>query len=674
MTDEELLQEARDKFQLAYDNESENRKMALEDLRFSRLSEQWDQKDLQDRARSRRPCLTINKLPSFIRQVVNEARQNKPEIKIHAIDSQADRETAKIFSGLIKSIEAHSSADVAYDTAIENSVSCGFGYWRVNIDYAYDDSFDLEIFIERIPNVFSVYADPHSMSVDGADWNCCFVVERLSKSEFERKYKGAEPVDWDVSGYSGLSYPWMQDDQVMVAEYWVRREVSKDILLLSDGRVIDGLMWEQSSELLLASGITVVDQRTSMSHEVTQYIMSGAEVLETNEWPGKYIPIVPVYGDEVIVENKRYFRSLIRDAKDPQRIYNYWRSASTELVALAPKSPFIGRKGQFNSDIDKWLTANSESHAFIEYDGTPGEPPPQRQPFAGPPAGAIQEALNANDDIKAVMGIYDASLGIRSNETSGVAITARQRESDTSTFHYLDNLSRAIRHTGRILVDLIPKIYTPPRVVRVLGDSGAEELVQLGQQNPEALNMAQQLQNEQNQNISRIYDLGIGRYDVTVASGPSFATLRERSAEQMIELIRAYPPAAGVIGDLLVRNLDWTESEEIEERLKSLLPQHMQGQDNPMIAQLTSQIQQLGQQLQQLQQDKSIDAQKVSIDMQKVMIDAYEAETKRLQVMGPAMNPQQIQALVIQTVQNLLSSPDISPVQQSGVNNGQSGI
>lgn len=652
---EEILTEAKAKFQLACDREADNRRRALEDLRFSRLGEQWDQRDLVERQRSRRPCLTINKLPAFIRQVVNEARQNKPEIKVHAVDSRGDRATAKIFQGLIKSIESASKADIAYDTAIENSVSCGFGYWRINLDYALDDAFDLDIFIERIPNIFSVYGDPYSMSPDSSDWNCCFVTEYLTRDEFWDKYKDKEQIDWDALGYSALGYPWLDDVRVLVAEYWVRKKVEREILLLSDGRVIDAAMWEQSSELLMAQGLQVVNQRISHSHEVVQYILSGAEVLETNEWPGRYIPIVPVYGDEVIVENTRYFRSLIHDAKDPQRNYNYWRSASTELVALAPKAPYIGRKGQFTTDMDKWLTVNTVNHAFIEYDGAVGEPPPQRQPFAGPPAGAIQEALNANDDIKATMGIFDASLGIRSNETSGVAIEKRNQQSDTATFHYLDNLNRAIRHTGVILVDLIPKVYTPPRIVRILGEDGSEEMVQLGTQQmvPEFA----QTSPDHAQQISRVYDLAAGRYDVTISSGPSFATMRERASNQMIELIRAYPPAAQVIGDILVRNLDWSESEEIEERLKSLLPQHMQGTENPAIVQLTQQLQQLGQQLQQLQQDKQI-------DHQKVMIDAYNAETNRLKVMGPAIGPEAIQALVVQTVQNLLNSPDILPGQQ----------
>lgn len=197
----------------------------------------------------------------------------------------------------------------------------------------------------------------------------------------------------------------------------------------------------------------------------------------TNAFAGKYIPIVPVYGDEVYLEGKRHFISLTRWARDPQQMFNYWRSASTELVALAPKAPFIGPKGAFKTDANKWATANATSHAYMEYDG---QISPQRQAFAGVPAGVLQEALNASDDMKSTMGIYDAALGNRSNETSGRAIMQRQRESDTATFNYIDNLSRAIRHAGRIIVDLIPKVYNTERIIRVIHEDGQNEQVKIG--------------------------------------------------------------------------------------------------------------------------------------------------------------------------------------------------
>jgi hypothetical protein len=347
--------------------------------------------------------------------------------------------------------------------------------------------------------------------------------------------------------------------------------------------------------------------------------MSGAEVLETVDWAGKFIPIVPVYGDELLVDGRRRLRSLVRDAKDPQRMFNYWRTTSTELVALAPKAPFIGRKGAFDTDSAKWATANVQSHAYIEYDGPE---PPIRQPFAGPPAGAISEALNAADDIKSAIGLYDASLGARSNETSGRAILARQREGDVSTFHYVDNLSRAIRHAGRILLDLIPKVYGTARVIRVLGADGKASSV----------GVAPGGQGGQLKGVEAIYDLTAGKYDLTVRSGPSFTSRREEAANQMIELIRAYPAAAPALGDLLARNLDWPGAEEVAGRLAALLPPQVRGAP-PELQAAQAQMAKLSQALTAARAEVEALKRDRAFEARKLEIDAFEAETNRLKAM-----------------------------------------
>lgn len=650
-TDADILKDAQEAFDLAAEAEDDNRKEALDDIRFARLGEQWPDNVKKQREREQRPCLTINRLPSFIRQVVNDARQNKPSIKCHPADDEADVETAEIMNGLIRNIEYTSNADVAYDTAIENSVTCGVGYWRVKLDYAHDDSFDMDLCIDRIANVFSVYGDPHSVAADSSDWNSAFVTEMIKKTAFEKKYKGAKAVDWQGMGYTTLKQPWSEGEQIMLAEYWTREEVSRLIVALNDGSIIDADRYKAAKDVFDVMGLQVTGERTTKSWKVRQYLMTGAEVLEKNDWAGKYIPIIPVYGDEINVEGKRYFRSLIRDAKDPQRMFNYWRTTSTEMVALAPKAPFIGPKGAFKSDLDKWNTANTQSHAFIEYDG---QQPPQRQGYAGPPAGAIQEALNAADDLKAIMGIYDASLGARGNETSGRAILARQHQGDTSTFHFIDNLARAIRHTGRILIDLIPTVYTGDRIIRVLGPEGDD---------PKTVPLGKPTQTEEG--IEKIYDLTIGKYDLVVETGPSFSTKREEAATQMTELIRVYPQAAPLIGDLLAKNLDWPGADEIAKRMKAMLPQQVQGQDpmaqqmQQVIQHLQQQLGQMGQQLQEVQKDKAIESRKVDVD-------AFNAETNRLKVTATAMGPEQVQMLVMQTLQQVLTSPDILTGPQQG--------
>lgn len=589
-TDDELLAEALKQFKLCEDAESENRENALDDLKFARLGEQWPDAIKRQREMQGRPCLTINRMPTFIRQVVNDSRQNKPSIKFHPVED-GDSETAEVMNGLMRNIEYSSNADIAYDTAIDFAVSMGFGYIRVDTDYSYDDAFTQDIKIVQVPNPFCVYGDPLSTSADGSDWKVAFVTDILKESDFKAKYPKAKTSNIDADGDA---LEWFGDDGIRIAEWWTKEEVPTKIYKMSDGSISNEDEYEKYKELFDNAGITIAEERDSITCKVTQRIITGLEILETNEWAGKYIPIVPVYGDEVNVEGKRHFLSLIRFAKDAQQMHNYWRTASTELVALAPKAPFIGKTGAFDTDAAKWATANTDTHSYIEYDG---DIAPQRQPFAGVPAGALQEAMNASDDMKSIMGLYDASMGARSNETSGKAIIARQREGDVSTFHFIDNMTRAIRQVGRICGDLIPKIYSEERMIRVIGEDDSNEQVKINGEY------------EDKEGIVNLHDLTSGKYDLTVKSGPSFTTRREEAAQQMMQLVQSFPDAAPIIGDLIAKNLDWPGADDIAERLQAMLPPQIQqlnsGKEKiPQEAQMAmSQMQQqLGMMQQQMQQ------------------------------------------------------------------------
>lgn len=665
MSDADILKEAREAFQRAYDYEIVNRREAREDIEFARLSRQWPRQIEKQRLRERRPCLTVNKLAPVIRQVVNDARQNRPSIKVLPKDDKADIETAEVISGLIRNIEQTSNADVAYDTAIDQAVSGGFGYWRIDLDYAYGEApsdltdagvelFEQDICIKRVANQFSVYGDPDSTAADSSDWMRSFVVEMVPHKEFKRKYPNAKMTDFSAEAWQGIEGQWRTDTAVMVAEYWKREETTKLVIGVQTENEVT-IMPVADFQKLQKDDPTieaVTQPRPVKCCKVTKYLITGAEVLETEEWPGTFIPIIPVYGDEVIFEGNRHFRSLIRDAKDANQMFNFWRTAATELVALAPKAPFIGEEGTFSVDPQKWATANTASHAFIEY--KKGGNPPQRQEFAGVPAGALQEALNASDDIKAITGVYDASLGARSNETSGRAIQVRQREGDVSTFHFIDNLTRAIRHTGKVIIDLIPKVFSTPRIVRILGEDGKPQTVKVNQELDE--NEAQ----ENRDAAIRIHDLRVGRYDLAVTSGPSFTTKREEAATQMIELIRSYPDAAPIIGDLLAKNLDWPGADEIAKRLEKMLPPGVRDDETGGIPpEAQQQIQQMAQAIQEMGQRLQEAESKHGIDAAKVEVDRYKAETDRLQATQQAMGPAEIQAIVMQTLHDLLSPNEL---------------
>lgn len=637
---DDLLKEARRAHQLAADAENDNRKAYKEDYRFAREGVQWPSNIAQERERDGRPMLTINKMPAFIRQVVNDARQNKPSIKVHPADSGADKETAEVINGLIRNIEYTSNADVAYDTATECAVTGGFGYIRVGLDYAHDDGFDMDITIQRVSNPLSIYGDPNSTAADSSDWDTAFVVDRLTKDQFKAQYGDSRTiVDWDDDkAWSEAGESWREGETVLVAEWWKREQVDKKIVLFDNGMVAGADEIEADEDLmaLLSAGVVrVARERTTKSHKVTQRIMSGIEVLETNPWLGKYIPIIPVYGDEFDIEGKRYFRSLIHNAIDAQRMFNYWRTTSTELVALAPRVPFIGPKGAFDSDIERWSTANTKSHPFLEYDAVPaaGNVPPQRQPLdMGTAAGALQEALNASDDMKSIIGLYDASLGARSNETSGKAIMARQREGDVSTFHFMDNMARAIRHTGRILIDLIPKVYSGERIIRTIGEDGAEQSVPINQQyQAKDPKTGQPMQDEMGQAIMRMHDLSAGKYDLTVTTGPSFTTRREEAAMQMTEMIRAYPQSAPVVGPELAKNLDWPGADKIAEKLDAMAQPQVPQEVQQAIEQGKQKISQLEEENQRLKQDQQ--AEFAKIEAQAQADQAKIASAERLKIM-----------------------------------------
>lgn len=655
--DEKILEEALEAFDAAEQKEHDNRVNAREDLTFGRLGEQWHASDIESRTNENRPILTINRMPTFIRQIVNDARLNKPSIKVHPVDDKSDPLTAEVLNGIIRNIEVQSKADLAYDCAIDAAVSGGVGYLRVDVDYARDDTFDKDIIINRIANPFTVYGDPLSDAADSSDWNRAFVTDLLTEDEFEASYPKAERADWQAAD-GEVENMWADEDGIRIAEYWRRIEVMKTLLKFSDGAVLtEDAYLENEGQLKAmfdAAGLSVVANREIPSYEVEQYLMTGAEVLSKVEWSGKYIPIIPCYGDEVNVEGKRYFHSLIKFAKDPQRMLNYWRTTATELVALAPKAPWIGARGSFDSDPN-WATANAKSHPYLEYDVVQGGMPPQRQPFAGVPAGALNEAMMAADDMKSTMGIFDAALGARSNETSGVAIKARDRQSDVSNFHFIDNMTRCIRQAGIVVLDLIPSVYNEARVMRIMGeDMTTPDTVQVNQQIPHP----EGGQDEEGNPRTHVYDLTAGKYDVTVKAGPSFTTRREEASEQMMALLQAFPAAAPYVGDILAESQDWPRSDDIAKRLKMLLPEQFQNEGeegNPEAEALQAKLEEGIKMFQQLQgehsmaleameqmkqqhaMDKSFEDRKLSLEetkigqgYKKLELDRYNAETARI--------------------------------------------
>lgn len=636
--DEAILDQAKERFRMASDYYSDEYDRAQSDQTFA-LGEQWPDAVRNQRQLDARPCLTENRLMAFVHQVVNDIRQARPAIKVSPVDDKADVETADVFKGMIRNIEVTSNAEDVYDTAAQNSVTCGYGWLLVRTKYENDQSFDQCIELERVLNPFSVMIDPFHRKKDGSDAEWGFVYDDIPRETFEEEYPDADPVPFESILASDN---WCTSDTIRVAEYFYKEYESRELVQLRDGTV------SFSDELPVDMQGMVVNRRTVKFPTVKWCKLTGTQVLEETTWPGLYIPIVPVYGEEVWNDGRRRVYSLIHQARDPQMMYNFWLTANTETMAMQPRAPYIGAVGQFKSRVNQWIASNNTNFAFLEYDPVDYNgnllPAPQRSaPPQGSPA-MMNGMLQAADGIKATLGIYDASLGNRSNEQSGKAIEARQREGDNSTFHFIDNLGVAIRQVGLILVDLIPKVYPGPRIQRIIGDDGVEKNVPLNQ--PFGKNENNQLVALQpGMQPTGIYALDAGRYDVVVEVGPSYATKRQELVSVMLELAKADPRIMQVAPDIFFQNLDIPNSKELTKRVKSLVDPALLS-DDPMaekmqlamqaVQELQGQLMQMDQELQAKENDtaekNAIAKQKADTDTAKAQadIEKTKAETAKL--------------------------------------------
>ena len=678
--DGDRLATMRHRFTVASAAYSDSREDELDDLRFMAGSPdnswQWPADVLATRGAvqgqtiNARPCLTINKLPQHVRLVTNEQRQNRPSGKVIPADDKADVAVAEVFQGIVRHIEYLSDADVAYDTACDNQVTYGEGYIRILTEYCREDSFDQDLKIGRVRNSFSVYMDPMIHDPCGSDAEWCFITEDIPKEEYERLYPDALPISVMMSqgvGDQSLSM-WMSQETVRIAEYFYIEHQKKTLNLYPDN--ITAFNGSPQDKQLKAMFGKPLKSRTSEHRQVKWLKTNGFEVLEERDWAGKWIPVVRVVGNEFEVDGQLYISGLVRNAKDAQRMYNYWVSQEAEMLALAPKAPFIGYGGQFEGYETNWKTANTNNWPYLEVnpDVTDGAGSPLPLPErAQPPmaqTGLIQAKMGAGEDIKSTTGQYDSSIGATSNERTGRAILARQNQGDTSTYHYVDNLARAVRYTTRQLVDLIPKIYDTERVARIVGLDGEVDMVKINPNQPEPVRVIKDPIT--GLDIEKIYNPSVGVYDVVVTTGPSYATKRQEAMEAMQMILQTNPQLWGVAGDLFIKNMDWPGAQEMAARFaKTLDPKVLDNTDDSPEAQMmraqmndmANQMEQTTAMIQQLQQ--SYDMQKLQIDEQNTQIKAYDAETKRIQATSANMTPEQIQDIVMGTVAAALDTGDI---------------
>jgi hypothetical protein len=642
---EKLLETARDRFKRCRESEAENRERALQALKFRNL-DQWPEQIKREREKDpegARPCLVADKLNQYVHQVVNDGRQNRPSIKARPVDDQADKEVAKIFDGIIRHIEDVSRAQIAYDTGLEHAVDGGFGYWRVITEYCDEMSFEQDIRIKRIRNRFTVFLDPDHQEPDGSDATFGFILDRMPREEFKRLYPKADPLEWESDGqvFAG----WIFQDDIVVAEYFRIELEDATICLWGDGSV--SVKGSDEDKQYAAQGLAKIEERDTKIPKVKWSKITAKDELDKRDWQGKYVPIVKVEGNELDIEGRLKLSGLVLPAMDSQRIHNYALSAFVEQIALAPRAPWVAAEGQLEGYEGEWKSANRRNLAVLTYkpvtiDDTLA-PPPQRQPPPGIPVGWQAVLADTEHGIEASMGMYKASLGAPSNEKSGVAIQQRERQSDTATFHYIDNLSRSIEFTGRILIDLIPKIYDTERVARILGDDGNVGTAQLDPEQGEAMVE----QPGEDGSIERIYNLNVGKYDVTVSVGPSYSTKRQESAAVMAQIAQAWPDFMARAGDIAIRSQDWPDADKLADRLKLFLPPQVRqmegdGKESPEVAQakqlVTSAQQELQKQAQALQhahgelavEQQKLREQQMQLDYEKKLLLMREQFSQRV--------------------------------------------
>lgn len=632
-----------------------------EDVKFL-AGEQWP--DAVKQLRKDRVMLTINQLPKYERRVIGVARMNKIKVKVTAAEAArtqkiievpnvagtASYSLPEVMENAVEQVQVLSRADQAYDRALKHAVDGGIGWLRVKKRYAQPAGFEQELVVRGVRIPRSVLYDPMALVSDEPDFSAgrwCFVVTQMSRREAEKKYGKEHLTDFSLTADLPYVDYWHKENTVTIAEYLFIESKACEYVLLNDGKVMRAKDYE-AAKSQLSVGVRVVARREGEDRQVWQALTDGFRFIEKPVMlDTQFIPLVPVLGPDVVIDGEVRFEGLFRHSQDAQRMYNYWRSAATEAVALAPKAPWIADAASVKGYEAGYRQATSEPTELLLYHAREGIPPPQRVSLADTPAAEIQQAMHANEDIKSTVGIFDASLGAKSNETSGVAIQARSREAEAGTFVWIDALATAIEHVGRILVDWIPKVFDTERQVRINTSSNGEDFVVINYTLPDGSGQV-------------AADLGSMRYDVRVSAGPSMSNQRAEAVQGMLQFAQAVGPVAPnailAMIDLFAQNQDWPGATDIAARLKKLVPpevlsdaeRQQMAKDNPPSPE-QQQAQQAAQEIAQME------ARAKEIGARAALI---EAEAKLQE--ANALAPERVQAMIAEALAEVLAAAGLA--------------
>jgi len=627
MTDKNdaIIEAARARFKEARDVEQVHIDRGVSDLIFANGEGQWPEEERRQRDLEGKPTLTFNRFPQFIRKVTGQIRNMNPAIKVSPADDSGTEDVAEVYEGLIREIEYRCDGTSIYEAAAESAAQCGIGHFRIRSEYCDEYSFNQHILLERIFNPFAVFYDPRAKEPTRSDAEFAFVIEEIGKERFKDEYPKAAIADFTQDHLSQHQMYWTKADNVVVAEYMWREYDEMEIAITPDGYVMKGPF---------PAGMEFSRKRTVKKPRVMWVKMTATEILEgPTRIPGKFIPVIAVTGEEIHIGEEVYRSGVVRFAKDAQISYNVMRTTAIETILLQPRAPYLVTAKQVQGVEAMWGKANTANRPYLVYNPDERAARPQRESPPLASQGLMQEAQIAVEDMKATIGIYDASLGARSNETSGIAIQSRQREAEVATSVYSDNMVKAVAHAGRVIVAMIPEIYDAERIVRVLNADDKEKMIAIN-------TVVQSEEGPVTQN-----DMQSGAYSVRVSVGPTFASKRAEASDGMMSFLQAIPTAAPIIGDLVAGAQDWPDSDRIAARLKKAIPAQLLEDDEQdeeqdpqvmqqkmMAQQQAAQEQQQQAQMAQMMQESEVrkavaEAEKATADAKRAQADARKADT-----------------------------------------------
>lgn len=672
--DDKIIKEGKDDFNRCEEWESPFQTRFIGDIKFANADSdnlwQWPDTQHNSRVDLGKPCLTINKTRQHILQITNDAKQNKPGVNIRPVGGEATYDAAQVFEGIVRHVEYQSNAEQAYDRASVFQVQGGIGYWRVVTDYVSDESFDQEIYIRPIKNMLNVYIDPDISEADGSDARFGFIFEDVAKKVFEIQYPDFAD-DVGSSTLNTMTDGWSSKEHVRVAEYY-RRDTKKDKLCTF---IVPPPYAEAGQQIIVRKSKMTPDQkaiyelvkddentasRDIVTNEIMWYKIAGNKIIDRRPWLGKYIPIIRIVGEETIIDGKMDRKGHTRAMKDPQRIYNYWMSEATAQVAFQTQSPYIAPAEAIEGREDTWEKANVKTAAVLTYnqfseDGKELAPPRREQPPVMATA-YVQGMQLCENQLMMASGQYQSQFGQNENATSGKAINERQRQGDNATYHFIDGLAVGIRFTGKILIDLIPKVYDTERVIRILAQDGTESQIQI---KPDAETAYQKTpapedggQDKTKQSVAAIFNPTVGQYEVESDIGPGYATRRQEAFNAMTQIASQNQKFMDLAGDLLFRSADFPLADELAERYARIIPPAVTGKAPP------PEVQQAQGQIKQLEDAVATLHQQLTDKQQEIDIKGYDATSKRLVALGnsgPAITPDQIQPIVHQIIMQMLT-------------------